>query len=126
MEGIQLGAVGKRSFDSEEMEFVLESDVEDNSKITPARTPLKPGSGSAGGPRRLTKDDASKNNSQRSSEDYGIADISSQSAYTPLSYAAYAQNMFNYGGIGGIPTPLTREILSFVERVDAVGAKMQR
>jgi hypothetical protein len=73
--------------------------------------------------RQHTNDDFKKSLSRGLSEDY---DISSQSAYIPLSYAVYAQSLFNYGGIGGIPTPLTREILSFVERVDAFGAKMQR
>jgi hypothetical protein len=75
-------------------------------------------------PRRICNDDLKKCLQQRGL--VGYDDVSSQSAYTPLSYAAYAQSMYNHGGVGGIPTPLTREILSFVESVDAFGAKMQR
>ena len=53
-------------------------------------------------------------------------EISNKSLYNPISYAIFSQGIFNQGGIGMIPTPLTREIFSFVERVDAFGAKMQR
>lgn len=60
------------------------------------------------------------------SDDCEMTSTQVESAYIPPSYAAYAQSMFNYGGISGIPTPLTREILSFVERVDDFGAKMQK
>jgi len=129
-EGIQLPPSRKRSYDSDEMEFIFESDdVNSNvdktgSRVCPVLTssPLPP--------RRKNIDEniaGSRNVLLRTASDEidVMADISNQSAYTPLSYAAYAQNMFNYGGIGGIPTPLTREILSFVDRVDAVGAKMQ-
>ena len=77
-------------------------------------------------PEDNTKKHFPRSLSDAKEKDIGIISLQTESAYIPQSYAAYAQSMFNYGGISGIPTPLTREILSFVERVDDFGAKMQK
>jgi hypothetical protein len=113
VEGIQLGTKINQSHVLADVDICFDSESDNATETTRPR-------------RLLSKEDSKNVLLGTTSDEYEIADISSQSAYTPLSYAAYAQNMFNYGGIGGIPTPLTREILSFVERVDSYGAKMQR